>query len=607
MITWATTVAPQTTAVTCQTTSEVRPAGPGAQGSITQTSYIRSTASEMWSQTVTSAIAVINPREVDATVTNSGFTILGTTDSTIWATNDLGNPTNGSVTRRSVVNQTSTQTTREYTYRTTQTQTSAATTLGSTVIDGNTTVGSFVPTTLTYTSTFTEGTIFTTNESCLSTTTVTAETVATPIFATVIVADKNEVIWVADTTAATNLSGLRAASAVATSTTRTTIMPWTATVAAMQANTTETTAVGLPLISTVIPYSAVVSAAFSSTVVQDYQFLPHQTSVLPGSSRSLSATSLSTTLAPAETIVKTKSAGTETILVASVTTARAFVNGSSFATSASRTGTISREHTLPTAESSTYTMTEEVVAYSIPETWTDTSEWTEYTWTASYQYTTSNSLTTFARLSQGIATSTAEPLTSYEARVGVVESDGNLSLGYTLNSTLGSGFGATSVSRHASSAWPSSGEFTTLYPETGEPTNVSVNVSRLSVSVSFPGPISTTTTTTRLSAFGSALSVQNGPGQWRSALSPAGLGKSETLFATLPEGVYSTGTVTFSTSGKTASFASGETSSSAAPLPVSFIAPAHSLAGANKIWWTVSRNSHPSMAALTAAAAYSAS
>jgi hypothetical protein len=381
-------------------------------------------------------------------------------------------------------------------------------------------------------------------------------------------------------------------------------MPWTATVAAVQANTTETTAVALPLISAAISYSTLAFDALNVTVVEDYEFLPHQTMIEESFSRSPSPTNTATTLASAETITKTKSAGTETLHVASIATARAFVNGASFFTSATRNGTISREHTLPTAESSTYSFTEEVVAYNIPATYANTDEWTEYTWTASYQYSTSNSLTTFARQKQRITTSIASPLTSYEGRAGVVESNGNVRLGYSIGSTLGSGFGASLVSRYASSAFPSSGEFVTLYPESGEPTNVSVSVSHLSVSVSFPGLSSTTTTTAQLSPFGEALSVQ-GQGAWQSALDPAGLGTSETIFVTLPEGVYSTGTATFSTLGKTTSFSSSG-ASSAAPLPLSFIAPAAALADANKIWWTVSRNSHPSMAALTQEAAYSA-
>ena len=598
MITWATTVAPQTEAFSFSSASEVRPANPGGGASITVTRTGAATFRTIWSKTIYNTVGDI----ILGGAGNSEY-VLGTTNSTSWQTNSDGAEVNPSITVRSVVNQTSTQTTREYTYHPTSTSTTAVTTLGSTVSDSITTVGNFIPTTETYTSTF-SGTVSTSSETCLSTTTVAQETVATPIFATVIVADKNEVIWVANTTAATAtaLSGISAASAVATSTTRTTIMPWTPTVTAVQANSTETTAVNLSAILAQFSYSQTAFAAFTQTEIEDYESLPHKTITDAGLSRSLSATQISATVAEAQTITVTKSAGTETRYVESSTTARAFANGASFVSSGTTTGTIERQHTVPTAESSTSSFTEEVVAYNIPETWDNSEEdWTEYTWTASFKSSTSNSLTDFARQSQGITTSMAVASTAYEARSGMVDSTGGISLGYSLNSTLGTGFGATEVSRYASSAFPSSSEF----DQGGTSQNISASFSKLSVSLSFPGSTSTTTTTAILSPFGAALSVKSGPTVWRSALNASGLGKSETVFITLPRGVYSANGSTFSTTGQTTSFASGDTANSAFPLPVSFIVPVTGLADADKIWWTVSRNSHQSLAGLTAASAYS--
>ena len=600
MITWETTVAPQTEAFSFNSASEVRPANPGGGASITVTRTGAATSRTIWSKTIYSTAGSI-------TLNGEGNTeyVLGTTNSTSYQTNSDGNQVNPSITVRSVVNQTSTQTTRQYTYHPTSTSTTATTTLGSTVSGGSvTTVGSFIPTTETYTSTFSE-TVLTASETCLTTTTAAVETIATPIFATVIVADKNEVIWVANTTAATAtaLSGINAASAVATSTTRTTIMPWTQTVIAVQANSTETTAVNLSAILAQFSYSQTAFAAFTETVIEDYESLPHKTMTDAGLSRSLSATQISATVAEAQTITVTKTAGTETLYVQSNTTARAFANGASFSSNGTTTGTIERQHTVPTAESSTYSFTEEVVAYNIPETWDNSEEdWTEYTWTASYKYSTSNSLTDFARQSQSITTSIAVASTAYEARGGMVDSTGGISLGYSLNSTLGTGFGATKVSRHASSAFPSSSEF----DQTGTAQDISASFSKLSVSLSFPGSTSTTTTTAVLSPFGAAFSVKAGPSEWRSVLNAAGLGKSETIFITLPRGVYSANGATFSTTGKTTSFFSGDTAISAVPLPVSFIVPVTGLATADKIWWTASRNSHASLAGLTAATAYSA-
>lgn len=596
MITWATTVAPQTEAFSFNSVSEVLPANPGGGASVTITNAGAATSRTIWSKTIYSTAGYY--------AGNTEY-VLGTANSTSYQTNSDGAEVNPSITVRSVVNQTSTQTTRQYTYHPTSTSTTATTTLGSTVSGSSiTTVGSFIATTETYTSTF-SGTVLTASETCLTTTTAAIETVATPIFATVIVADKNEVIWVANTTAATAtaLSGISAASAVATSATRTTIMPWTQTVTAVQANSTETTAVNLSAILAQFSYSQTAFAAFTETVIEDYESLPHKTMTDAGLSRSLFATQISATVAEAQTITVTKTAGTETRYVESNTTARAFVNGSSFSSNGTTTGTIERQHTAPTAESSTYSFTEEVVAYNIPETWDNSEEdWTEYTWTASFKYSTSNSLTDFARQSQSITTSIAVASTAYEARGGMVDSTGGISLGYSLNSTLGFGFGATKVSRHASSAFPSSSEF----DQTGEGQDISASFFKLSASLSFPGSTSTTTTTALLEPFGAAFSVKAGPSEWRSVLNAAGLGKSETIFITLPRGVYSANGATFSTTGKTTSFYSGDTAISAVPLPVSFIVPVTGLADADKIWWTVSRNSHASLAGLTAATAYSA-
>jgi hypothetical protein len=84
------------------------------------------------------------------------------------------------------------------------------------------------------------------------------------------------------------------------------------------------------------------------------------------------------------------------------------------------------------------------------------------------------------------------------------------------------------------------------------------------------------------------------------------LGQSETLYFTLPRGVYSANGSTFSTTGKTTSLTAEEGPSSAAPLPVSFIVGTTSANAADQIWWTAPRNSHASLQGLTQSAAYSA-
>jgi hypothetical protein len=527
--------------------------------------------------------------------TSTGYvSVLGTTNST------QGN----SYTLRSVINITSTETTHEYTYSATGTETVETTAHTTTVFEGESqTFAWSVPAISTITTT----TGFATAAESRLTTTTGADTIATPIRATVLVAEKNEVIWAANTTAATALSALQAASSVATSGTRFTIMPHTATMVALPANTTETTEVALPLVSGSFQHTQSNYIINERTVVEDYNFLPHQTSLGVGGSFETLATNTQFTVAAAETITATKSRGTETRCAQSTTTALAYLNGESFSSSQTLTSTFSREHTQETAETSTYSFTEDVVAYNIPETWNNTNEWTPYTWTQTFASTTSNQLTTFQRQSQGMATSAATPLQSYEGKSGVVDVSGSAKLGYTMASTLGFADDAVQaqINRSLSSVFPATRQFLS---EEGA-SYISATFSGLSATLAFPGSTSTTTTTTSLSAFGDAPRVYGGGGggsPWRSGIDAASLGQSETLYFTLPRGVYSANGSTFFTTGKTTSLTAGEGPSSAAPLPVSFIVGTTSANAGNQIWWTVPRNSHASLQELTQGAAYSA-
>jgi hypothetical protein len=179
-----------------------------------------------------------------------------------------------------------------------------------------------------------------------------------------------------------------------------------------------------------------------------------------------------------------------------------------------------------------------------------------------------------------------------------------------MGSTLGFGLFADNnvmaqVERSISSVFPGNREF--LSEEEALP--ISATFSGLSATLAFPGSTSTTTTTTSLSAFGDAPRVYGGGiggSPWRSGIDAASLGQSETLYFTLPRGVYSANGSTFSTTGKTTSLTAGEGPSSAPPLPVSFIVGTTSANAGNQIWWTVPRNSHASLQELTQGAAYSA-
>jgi hypothetical protein len=594
MISWETTVAPQTSFSGSTEQSDVRRNNPGGGASVTLSDKATTTSSYNWSRTeyYSTLNKELNPGgPVFGNTSTSYVSVLGTTNST------QGN----SYTLRSVINITSTEATREYTYRATGTETVETTAHTTTVFEGESqTFAWSVPAISTITTT----TGFATAAESRLTTTTGADTIATPIRATVLVADKNEVIWAANTTAATALSALQAASSVATSGTRFTIMPHTATMVALAANATETTEVALPLVSGSFEHAQSNFTVNERPIVEDYNFLPHQTSLGFGGSFVTLATNRQFTVVAAETITATKSRATETRCAQSTTTALAHLNGESFSSSQTLTSTFSREHTLLTAESSTVSMTETVLAYNIPSNSPITSQWTAYTWTQTFASTTSNQLTTFQRQSQGMTTSAATPLQSYEGRSGVVDVSGSAKLGYTMASTIGLPDDVTQVqiSRNLSSVFPATRQFLS---EEGA-SYISATLSGMSATLAFPGSTSTTTTTTSVSAFGDAPRVYGGTSTLRSAIDAASLGQSETLYFTLPRGVYSANGSTFSTTGKTTSLTAGEGPSSAAPLPVSFIVGTTSANAGNQIWWTVSRNSHASLQELTQAAAYSA-
>jgi len=588
MISWEVSANPQTQFSGLNSNSDIRPSNPGGGASITVTNTGVTTISSMWSRSHTISQGI----SFGAGYGGNTLFVLGTTDSTSVATNSDGVTTGSSVTVKSTLNITSTQTNRQYTYtyRATGTQTTETTAYATTLV-GSSKSTTFVSTGQAVLTTTAEGTEIGT-ETCIATTTG-ADTIATPERATVYAAEANEIIWVANNTAATDLSALVAASFVATSTTRATVQPWYNLVTAIQANTTETTQVVLPQISASFSYASSAGANYTRNEVENTNELPHQTTAVNAVSRQTIAANLAFTIKPQETITVTKSTLTETLCAESSTTATAFLNGSSYRTSTTISQTYTRLAAPVTVESSTYSETFDVIAYSND----DTDQ--EYTWTGTFFSTTSNSLTTSVE-KQGVTTSLQTAAKSYERKQGMVDSAGSLALGYSLATNLGEAGSFAlplllPVSRGASSLSPATFTF-------GDE-SASATFSDLSATLSFTNGSSTTLT---LQPFGSPLPSYSGPTSFASVADPASLGQSETLYVTMPRGVYSTQGGTFSTTGQTTSATRGQGPSSAAPLPISFFVGQGQTAHVGQILWTVPRNSHPSSSILTAATAYSA-
>ena len=588
MISWEVSADPQTQFSGLTSNSDIRPSNPGAGASITVTNTGVTTISSMWSRSHTISQGI----SFGAAYGGNTLFVLGTTDSTIEATNSAGATTGSSVTVKSTINITSTQTNRQYTYtyRATGTETTETTAYASTLV-GSAKSTTFVSTGQAVLTTTSEGTEIGT-ETCIATTTG-ADTVATPERATVYAAEANEIIWVANNTAATDLSDLVAASFVATSTTRATVQPWYNLVTAIQANTTETTEVVLPQISASFSYGSSAAANYTRNEIDNTGELPHQTTAVNAVSRQTNVANLAFTIAAEDTITVAKNTLTETLCAQSSTTATAFLNGSSYRTSTTISQTYTRLAAPVTVESSTYSETFDVIAYAND----DTDQ--QYTWTGTFFSTTSNFLTTSVE-KQGVTTTFQTAAKSYERKEGMVDSAGSLALGYSLATNLGEAGSFAlplllPVSRGASSLSPATFTF-------GDE-SASATFSDLSATLSFTNDSSTTLTA---QPFGSPLPFYAGPNAFASVADPASLGQSETLYVTMRRGVYSTEGGTFSTTGQTTSATRGEGTSSAAPLPISFFVGQSQMAYAAQLLWTVPRNSHPSSSILTVAAAYSA-
>ena len=604
MITWATTVAPQTESSHSYGFYSVYPFG--VDGSQTQTFRGSSTSWQNWSQTTYSTIYLETNPLGQASSSNSYESVLGTTNSTTFKTRVLTNGVTQSYeygyTTRSVINTTSTETTRQYTYGKTGTTQSSFTYPSTTAFD---TLTLTAPTSSSATTVIVAATS-TTQESCYSTTTG-ADTVRTPILATVVLADKNEAIWAANLTAATDFSGLRAATSAATSTTKTTIMPWTQTVEAPQAASTQTTVLSIPQVSQAVTFTETGSTVSQTTRIaeDDWSWFPQVSRTTQVTSKVTTAVPTTFSILPATTITATASKITETVYATSAATVPVTVNGSAFGSSTAVSQTYTRENTISAAETSTYTNTYSIIVTSRGSVFTDS---TTYTVAAIQSHTTSNNLTTFALQPQAMSSNIGGGSVVIEGVTGVYD-EGSVVGGYSCE-PIGFVFnGIVEVSRSVFSATPTVTAYSTTYAITEEEGSYAlasvggtITISSLSVTVA---PSSTSTTTSFvLRPYGSGHPVAQNKISY-SAIDASSLGESETIYQMLARGVYSVGSSTISTTGGWQSWSRGDGSQGAA-FAISDISPTTYRNGASPIWWTVSRNSHPSLTALTNAGEYSA-
>jgi hypothetical protein len=412
------------------------------------------------------------------------------------------------------------------------------------------------------------------------------------------VADKNEVIYVANTTAATDLgNGLDAASNAAITTTRATIFPNTNTTTVISGDfQTQTTTTVFSEVSSEINFGTSNLFFSEQQGVVEYGSLPHQTELQQVAYATTAQTTTSFAFASNSTTI-TKTTAAETVCVLSFAAVSEYLNGQGFGAITTATSTLSSKYAPTAAQTRTFSSTQEITTPTAIETTTNSGTGTRtttslsyYTWTASYNSTISDALTTFARRDCGVTTSSNSCKTRQEYMSGVVDESGGLALGYSLQANLGVGSGDpfVSVEPYLLSAFPSSFVFASEIPEEGDITYTSVTFSHLSATIKAPGT-GNSSSTAALETFGSPIRHYR-LGNFFSSRMESGLAQNQTGYITVPGGVYYADGSTFSTPGQTTSFTKGELSA-AAPRPISYIVGTPDRASANQIYWTATRNS----------------
>jgi hypothetical protein len=613
MITWATTVDPLTQSFATSSSYSVEADDANVLNSRTESKERFTISFQNWSSSSTwssSANTRIDQTQVFLNSAES-HSVLGTTDSTSFGLN--GTSTTGFFyTRRSVLNVTSATTTKTYSYRATGTTESTrsypSTTTASTTTSHNATTQSTATTRTTTTES--SGTTITTTASqtaqdtCYTTVTTAAETVRTPVLATIVQADKDEVIWAVNTSSATSVSAsLFAATAVGTSTTRTTVLPWIQTTTATQSSFTHTTSYTASAVTGSVAYQTESFIPATTTSVSNYFRIPNQTITATSESFSFGNAATSFTVASSQAITATIAVSTETVVTNTTGTWRGYKRGQSYSTTHQQTTTLTRRYAPTWVTSRTSTSMMQVVGYTATTTTVgaQTTLTGSYNWAYSYTTSNSNDLTTFARSVEGIETAQAtELIISREGYSGVVDESGDVFLGYTCDEELGNIFGSitASVSRSVISLVPATHEYFSGSSLVG-----SLTVSGLSATAKESGQ--SETTTLDLQPFGAAIFTTQALVS-SSAFDASFLGKSESVYQTLPMGVYSSSDSTFSTTVGASSWESDGGSRPALVL-LTYVRAAVNAQSGGPLTWTVKRNHHPSSAALTQAAAYSAS
>lgn len=596
MITWLETVAPQTARSTSRTETIVAPFGFEIS-----TVYRVLTTFQNWSKSETLSLATSSFLDTTYTQSRKTLSVLGTTTSTSAVSSgsafkDL--TLESYFTVKSVFETTTTQTTRPYTFNqvgSTTSQTTFYTT--ATTESGKTTATTQSAAT----------TIFTTGSQSaqsthIVTTTASGSVINTPMHATVVQAEAGEVIWVANTSAATDVSGVFAASAVATSTTKTTIHPVTHTVDAVAADPSSTFTVANNLSSGSIARKSPNWSQTMSSTVENYNALPNKTVEVEFRTPVILVNATAQyTAQNAQTLTITGQAETQALIATRPTTISGFTAGSSYEQSVQTTMTMTKHRQKETVE--VFTTSTEGTPGNATTYFTNGTTSISYTTANKGTTGVTNGQTVFSTIKQSVQMFLQSANNSWiEAYHGARGSNGEIAVGYSCSVNFGNIQNLAALQ---------SRDVYAMFPRqtTNDSNNFELSFSGLSVTYKHTSAtetsslvVSTFGTPQRNFKFGQNVSLLSG-------IRPDGLGESETAYRTIQRGAYWNGSTTLSFAAVASSYTNGQSVGWLEPISGISAATATATNGGNtpnQIWWTTSRNSHQSNSVLTQAAAYSA-
>lgn len=601
MITWQTTVAPDTSFSSVNGTTLSQRFNPGGGTTSTFSNTYGTTIVRNWSRSATT-ISSANAGGIGGSFSTSSVSVLGTANSTH----------SNSFTKLSTFGQTTTQTTRAYTFQVTglkpftQAIPSSATV---TAISGSETV---TATTSTFSTRATQslGTISTASviESGI-TTTIDDATIATPIFATIVLAERNEVIFAANTTAATDSSSVFvAASDVATTFTRITLMPWTQTSVLYEAAQSESTISSFPAETYSMTLARTTQTPTQITTVNYFE-LPNKTNTVQTTTGTTESFASTLTLFTQRTLTLRKSQFTTTEVVTSVATVPAEAYNLSYEKSSVVFTTASRLTTQESARTETYsTAGTEGGGFTITEQ-------------------TSIEITSFAPVPQRLGIFQPQGISQSYNYFSGVYNDGSIAGWFTCGEEIGAGAILPSISRGVRSVLPRTFEYSSSFAVTFEDEEEAgvdyeaagdATISGLSMTIRPKDTDNTTqtfqTSSFELSAQGQGLQthlpadqlLQGRNDETRFGFDLQNLGASETFYQTIGPGVYKTSGQTFSTTYDFASFAAGGLSSREWIEPLSYFGISNQRLGADFLTWSGLQNAHPDSSILTQGSAYGA-